>query len=104
MSDLPEPDPIAADRRRQRIRSKLPPGAACAECGLTEPDALILTPTHLLEDHHVLGRLAAPDATVVLCRNHHALQTGLQHDHQAIPRPGPGRVADSLLERIARAL
>ena len=96
MSDLPDPDPIAADRRRARRCAKLPPDPACEFCGIDDVD--------LLEVHHVLGRDAAPDAVIVLCKNHHAKQTALQHDQDALPPLGRGSQPDSLLERLARAL
>lgn len=96
MTDLPEPDPIGADRRRNRRRAKLPPGAACVICGVTDID--------VLEVHHVLGRAVSRDATVVLCRNCHAQQTGRQHDHQALPHLGRGRGPSSVLERVEAML
>lgn len=96
MSDLHDPDPIAADRRRARRRAKLPPDAACVFCGLDDVD--------VLEVQHVLGRTAAPDAIIVLCKNHHAKQTALQHDQDALPPLGRGSRPDSLPERLARAL
>lgn len=96
MSELPERDPIGADRRRTRRRGRLPPEAACALCGMTHLDTL--------EVHHGLGQVASKEATVVLCRNCHAQQTGLQHDHDALPPLGRGRQKDSVLEQVARAL
>jgi hypothetical protein len=104
MSDLPEPDPIAADRRRIRKRAKLPPDARCALCGIADPDVLMPRSEPLFEAHHLLGRAAAPDLTVVLCRNCHAIQTGRQHDHDALPPLGKSAPQDSFLERLARAL
>lgn len=104
MSALPEPDPISSDRRRARRRAKLPDDAACVLCGATDVDMLTMGQVLLLEEHHVLGRRAAPDVTVPLCKNHHAVQTGLQHDLRAIPTPGPSAQPDSLLDVIAKAL
>jgi hypothetical protein len=104
MIDLPEPDPVAADRRRARKRAKLPPDAHCELCGISDPDVLLAGPEPLLEKHHVLGRAAVPDVTVVLCRNCHAMQTARQHDHYALPPLGKGAPPDSFLERLARAL
>jgi hypothetical protein len=104
MTDLPEPDPIGADRRRARKRSKLPPDAHCELCGISDPDVLFPPAEPLLELQHVLGRAAAPQLTVVLCRNCHARQTSLQHDHDALPPLGTGTRPDSVLERLARAL
>ena len=66
--DLPEPDPIAANKRRARRRRQLAPDAACALCGTSNLDELLAPGQHLLEDHHGLGRDAAPEVTVVLCR------------------------------------
>lgn len=94
--NFPEPDPVKADRRRVRRRSALPSDAACAVCGITDPD--------VLEVNHALGFAASEASTVVLCRNHHAGVTGRQHDFQALPPPGRDQPCDSLLELIARAL
>ena len=97
MTDLCEPDPIAADRRRDRRRRKLPPGAVCAVCGEADID--------VLEVHHAMGRAASKEATVVLCRNCHARQTARQHDHKAVPPPGGDRdLARSFPERLAAIL
>jgi hypothetical protein len=104
MTDLPEPDPIRADRRRARRRAALPLDAACLVCGIRDPDVLLRVGGSLLEDHHVLGRAVAPELTVVLCRNCHAMQTAGQHDHAALPPLGAAAVSDSVLERVARGL
>jgi hypothetical protein len=104
MTDLPEPDPIRADRRRARRRASLAVDAACLLCGVRDIDALLPAGRSLLEDHHVLGRAAAPELTVVLCRNCHAIQTARQHDHGALPPLGKGVASDSVLERVARGL
>jgi hypothetical protein len=104
MSDLAEPDPIGADRRRARKQAKLPPDARCLLCGISDPDVLLRAAATLLEEHHVLGQAAAPDLTAVLCRNCHAMLTGRQHDHHALPPLGRGARRDSSLERDARAL
>ncbi len=103
MSDLPEPDPAIAARRRARRASKLPRGALCAICGVSEPDGLHL-PKRVLEDQHVLGEQAAPDVTVWLCRTHHAIATGQQHDQQALPPPGRRDHPDALPETVERIL
>jgi hypothetical protein len=102
--DLAEPNPIRADRRRLRRRASLPVDAACLLCGVRDVDALLLAGGSLLEDHHVLGRSAAADLTVVLCRNCHAIQTASQYDHDALPPLGKNTSPDSILERAARAL
>ena len=101
----PEEDPIGNDRRKSRQSRRLPPDAACALCGETDPTALLnrpasaLPPT-LLEAHHALGEANASDVIVVLCRNCHAKATEAQRDVEALP---PGR-APSCFERLAFAL
>jgi hypothetical protein len=102
MSELAPPDPIGDDRRRARRRAALPPDPQCALCSLTDPDALKRVP--LFELHHVVGVAADADLMVVLCRNCHACQTGLQHDYDALPPTGRTARPDSMLETIARAL
>ena len=104
MSALTEPDSIGADRRRARRTARLPADAVCQLCGIANVDMLTPARVPLLEEHHVLGRVAAPDTTVPLCRNCHAVATGAQHDHDALPPPGRYRTPDTVLERIARAL
>ena len=58
---------MSALLRQERAARRLPPGAACAQCGETDPV--------LLELHHVAGRANDQDLVVVLCLNHHRLQT-----------------------------
>lgn len=94
--NLPEPDPVKADRRRTRKRNRLPVDAACCLCGVTDPE--------VLEVQHVLGEEAEPDVTMVMCRNDHARQTGAQHDQQALPTPGPVRQVDTIVEVVERIL
>lgn len=96
--DLPESDPIAADRRRTRRRTLVPEEAACVLCGLSDPDIL------RLEDDHPLGWRAADDVRIWLCLNHHAQQTAVRHDHQGGSPAGPPNGPVSLLESLARAL
>jgi hypothetical protein len=96
--DLPEPDPIAADRRRTRRRTLIPEEAACVLCGLSDPDTL------RLEDDHPMGWQAADDVRIWLCLNCHARQTAARHDHQAGTPAGRHTVPTSTLERLARAL
>ncbi len=93
---LPEPDPVKADRRRARKRARLPADAACCICGETDGE--------VLEVQHVLGEEAAPDVTVVLCRNDHARQTGAQYDQKALPPPGPAQQRDTIVEVVERIL
>lgn len=104
MASLPEPDPIAADRRRARRSHKVGENAACVLCGTTNPDALTLRAATLLEAQHVLGEQAAPEAVVALCRNCHAVATAAQHDMKALPPPGPRNQEDSGLDALHRVL
>jgi hypothetical protein len=59
-------DPIGADKRRARARRRIPPGVGCAVCGITDP--------RILHGDHT-GAHANDDVTVVLCLNHHHLDT-----------------------------
>jgi hypothetical protein len=61
------PDPIRADVRRARARRRTPPGSVCVYCGEQNP--------LLLQAHHVAGNANDKALTVVLCRNHHHLNT-----------------------------
>lgn len=103
MTNLPEPNPINADRRRARKAVKLPADASCLFCGIAEPDVLIVS-RRVIEGQHVLGEETAPGVVVALCRNCHAIATGRQLDHEALPPPGPPRRPDSLPETTERAL
>lgn len=98
MSCLPEPDPIAAEKRRTARRKLVPEEAACALCGYADEDG------YALEDDHVLGVAGSDGVRVWLCRNCHAEQTAARHDHQAGTPAGRVRPQISVLERIARAL
>jgi hypothetical protein len=64
---VPARDPLNAIVRRSRAARRLPPDAACAQCGETNPV--------LLEVHHIAGVANDEQAVVVLCLNHHRLQT-----------------------------
>ena len=102
-SALNTPDPVAAQRRSEKVLAGLPQDAACM-CGQREPDAL-LQGKPVLESHHVLGRAAAPDVVVVLCANCHRIATGRQVDQQALPAPGRYRPRpDCLLDTIKKVL
>lgn len=97
MTDLPQPDPIAAAARRRTARRSLSADASCQLCGDTRPE--------VLEDHHVLGVAASNTVRVWLCRNCHRTQTTAQHDLQALPPSGRYRPPpDTVIERVARGL
>src|SRR3954454_18504341 len=88
-----DPDPIGADRRRERSRRELPAAAACPVCGERDP--------RRLELHEPGGRANDPDTRVVLCQLCHRVQTARQ------PELGVERSADplrSLLERLVSVL
>ena len=97
----PGPSPINADRRRARKLRDLPPDAACAWCGMTTPEALILAKRSLLELDHASGKANDPDLLVPLCKNCHAVRTAHQHDQRVDLDHGDGR---SVLARQAGAL
>src|SRR4051812_21611503 len=103
MSELNEPEPAIAARRRARRAAHLPPGAACVMCGVSNPDGLKL-PKRLLQEQHVIGEEVAPEVTVPLCLTDHAIATGHQHDQQALPPPGRRSRPDSELETLERIL
>jgi hypothetical protein len=67
---VPVPDPMDALIRRERAARRLPSGAACAQCGETNPI--------LLELHHIAGIANECDERVVLCLSHHRLQSADQ--------------------------
>ena len=96
--ELPEPDPIAADKRRTARRDLIPEWAACGLCGLSDPSGL------LLQDDHPLGWQVADDVRIWLCRNCHAKQTADRYDHQAGSPAGHPTGPISFLESLARAL
>lgn len=98
----PEPDPIANDVRKQVQARRLPPDAACAVCGVTEPEILRTAKVsrHLLEAHHVAGQSNDKELKVPLCLNHHAIATAAQRDVGALP---PGK-PNSPLEAMEIAL
>jgi hypothetical protein len=98
----PDPDPLGTATRRAKQARRLPPDAACAICGETEPTTLIAVKRRKspLEEHHAMGRHNEPEVVVVLCRNHHAKATDAQYAVGSLPdRPAP-----SPLERLPLAL
>jgi hypothetical protein len=55
-------------------------GQCCLVCRITDAVMLVATPRgkvprRFLEQHHVVGQVNDADATIPLCRNHHALAT-----------------------------
>lgn len=98
MTDLPEPDPFAADRRRSRRRALIPDEAACALCGYANPDGL-----HL-QDDHPLGWKMADEVRVWLCVRCHAEQSADRLDHHGGAPAGRTPQPLTFLERFARAL
>jgi hypothetical protein len=102
---IPDPDPIQNEVRRRRKARPLPPDAACALCGETDPAALRKTTVRrstlqLLQAHHPLGEANDQEVEVVLCRNCHAKATAAQQDAGALPA---GR-APTCLERFVLAM
>jgi hypothetical protein len=69
------PDPIGADRRARQSTRRLPDDAACAICGERNPAILKLVEASILERHEPGGRNNGREPSVVLCRNHHGIET-----------------------------
>ena len=44
-------------------------------CGESSPEALLVVERSLLEQHHVLGKVNAPELTVPLCHSSCAIHT-----------------------------
>src|SRR5690242_643628 len=85
-------------RRAERQREQ-PPNAACTLCGVSEPDVLRSAGTHLLEEHHPMGRQHDPDFTVWLCLNDHMLcSLGQSDDSVPLAKQQTG------LDRVIAAL
>lgn len=70
-----ERDPIKNDARSARRSRRLGPDAACALCGVTDPEALTLVDKTLIEWHHAGGRAHDDALTVPLCLNCHRVAT-----------------------------
>ena len=99
-SERPEPDPVASASRDARRKRRLPPDAACAICGETNPGLLRVSRGHLLEEDHVAGRDNDAQLVVVLCLNHHAVHSIDQLDAGVLTaEPMP-----TAIERIVLAL
>jgi len=102
---IQDPDPIQNEVRRRKRARPLPPDAACALCGETDPTVLLKTTARrstrkLLQAHHPLGEANDQEVEVVVCCNCHAKATAAQQDVGALPA---GR-APTCLERLALAM
>jgi len=100
-------DPIRTAGRETRRLERLGSGPlVCILCGYTDPVALIPVskawlqehgvPRSLLEDHPFYGENHDPEATVLICRNCHAVvhEGLLQAGVSLLPEPDPvARVA-----------
>jgi hypothetical protein len=100
-----------AARRANRGRA-LGTSTWCVLCPptnpVTDPMALIALPRNaipstLFEEHHVLGRRNSLDATVTLCRNHHALLHEGYREAGALLKKQPSvlHVLDVVLRALA---
>jgi hypothetical protein len=94
-------DSIARDVRKLQRERRLGDDAACTVCGETTPEQLSRVGRALLDEHHLAGRVNDPAATVLLCRNCHALVTARMLD-AAIPLGH--RDQRCLLERLEAVL
>jgi hypothetical protein len=114
-------DPLGGSGRRHRRRRKLGPDARCLGCGASDPTILIRVKRTLFEHHHPLGQAHAPDLTVPVCRNCHAILSAAQADDGVPLKPQAtvlerlvaifqafvsflGALAKVLLEWVVRAL
>ncbi|SRR5712692_5051750 len=88
-------NPFGASGRKYRRRRKLGPDARCLGCGASNPTILIRVKRTLFEHHHPLGQAHAPDLTVPLCRNCHAILSAAQVDDGIPLDPQP-----TILERL----
>lgn len=73
-------DPFGPSGRKHRRRRKLGPDARCIGCGASNPTILIRVKRTLLDLHHPLGQAHAPDVTVPVCKNCHAIFSAAQVD------------------------
>jgi hypothetical protein len=82
-------------------------------CGLIDLTCLVDVKASLLEAHHALGRAHAPDLTIPVCRNCHAVLSAAQLDDEVPLAPQPNLLArllavvaalGSLLRMLAEAL
>lgn len=72
-------DPLQTEVRQQRRLERLGDNPRCLICGFGQAEALKEAKgkvrQHVLEEHHVVGRKNDPDLTVILCLNHHRVET-----------------------------
>jgi len=88
-------NPIQRTGRRKARERRLGMDAVCVLCLHPQLEALTLVRRTLLEAHHVLGEVNAPDILVPLCRNCHAKVTEQLLDAGASMKESP-----TLLDRI----
>jgi HEAT repeat protein len=88
--------PIQQAGRRKARERRLGADAVCILCLHPQLEALTLVRRSLLEAHHVLGEVNAPDVLVPLCRNCHAKVT-----EQLLQVGASMTESPTLLDRIA---
>jgi hypothetical protein len=101
---MADPSPIRGDARRARDRRRVPPDAACSFCGELNPAILREGETGVLQNHHLGGRANDADLEVVLCLNHHHLNTLGQGSAGVELRRDPARSMPERLESVLRGL
>jgi len=92
-------DPLAPAGRKNRRRQLLGPDARCGGCGIANPTILNPPKRSLLEAHHPFGEAHAPDLTVPMCRNCHAVLSAYQVDEEVPLQP-----QSTLVERVKAIL
>lgn len=101
---MADPDPIRGDVQRSRGKRGLSPDAACTFCGESNPAVLRVVKAGVLQRHHPGGRFNDPDLDVVLCLNHHHLNTLGQGSAGVELRRDPERSMPERLEAVLRGL
>lgn len=98
-------DPMGNDLRRERRARVLPRDAACVMCGETNPEILMQAEApSVLELHHLAGKANDPDLLVVLCLNHHRVQTARQPGYGVELSRDPQRTSIEKLVSMLRSL
>jgi hypothetical protein len=82
-------NPIQSTGRRKARERRLGMDAVCVLCLHPQLEALTRVRRTLLEAHHVLGEVNAPNVLVPLCRNCHAKVTAQLLDVGASMRESP---------------